>query len=96
MLDGGPLFAPYVKVKGGSMIASEFDPSFSLALAAKDARLVAAAAESAGLDLPLPRVIAEQMGRGVDAGPRRGGHVGDGPHRARRFGVALSPGCRAR
>ena len=68
VLDGGPLFAPYVKVKGTSMIESSFDPSFSLALAAKDARLVAAAAEDAGLDLPLPRTIAEQMQRGVEAG----------------------------
>ena len=68
VLDGGPLFAPYVKVKGQAMIDGEFPPSFSLELAAKDARLVAAAAADAGLDLPLPRTIAEQMGRGVDAG----------------------------
>jgi 3-hydroxyisobutyrate dehydrogenase len=68
VLDGGPLFAPYVKVKGAGMIEGAFDPSFSLALAAKDARLVAAAAEALGLDLPLPRAIAEQMRRGVEAG----------------------------
>jgi 3-hydroxyisobutyrate dehydrogenase len=67
-LDGGPMYAPYVKAKGTGMIESSFDPSFTLALAAKDARLVAAAAERAGLDLPLPRAIAEQMQRGVDAG----------------------------
>jgi 3-hydroxyisobutyrate dehydrogenase len=68
VLDGGPLFAPYVKVKGQGMIDSSFPPSFSLALAAKDARLVVEAAREAGLDLPLPRAVAEQMARGVDAG----------------------------
>jgi 3-hydroxyisobutyrate dehydrogenase len=68
VLDGGPLFAPYAKLKGQAMIDGEFPPSFALSLAAKDARLVAAAAEDAGLDLPLPRTIAGQMERGVDAG----------------------------
>jgi 3-hydroxyisobutyrate dehydrogenase len=68
VLEGGPIFAPYMKLKGQAMIDGEFPPAFSLANAAKDARLVAAAAEAAGLDLPLPRTIAEQMGRGVDAG----------------------------
>jgi 3-hydroxyisobutyrate dehydrogenase len=68
VLDGGPLYAPYVKVKGQGMIDGEFPPSFSLALAAKDARLVADAAERAGLDLPLPATIARQMQRGIEAG----------------------------
>jgi 3-hydroxyisobutyrate dehydrogenase len=68
VLEGGPIYAPYMKLKGQAMIDGEFPPAFSLALAAKDARLVAEAAEAAGLDLPLPRTIAQQMGRGVDAG----------------------------
>jgi 3-hydroxyisobutyrate dehydrogenase len=68
VLEGGPLFAPYVQIKGTAMIESAFDPSFTLALALKDARLVATAAEDVGLELPLPRTIAEQMQRGVDAG----------------------------
>lgn len=68
VLEGGPIYAPYMKLKGQAMIDGEFPPAFSLANAAKDARLVAAAAEQAGLDLPLPRTIAEQMARGVEHG----------------------------
>ncbi len=68
IIDGGPLFAPYAKLKGAAMIEEDFDPSFALALAAKDARLVEQAAEQAGLDLPLVRAVAAQMARGVDAG----------------------------
>ncbi len=68
IIDGGPLFAPYAKLKGAAMIDEAFDPSFALALAAKDARLVAAAADGAGLDLPLVRAVRDQLARGVDAG----------------------------
>ena len=41
---------------------------FASALAGKDARLVAEAAESVGLQLPLVEAIAAQFARGVEAG----------------------------
>ena len=63
MIEGGLMFAPYAKIKGEAMIAREFPPSFPLALAAKDAGLIAEAAP----DLPLPKLI-----RGADAQGRRG------------------------
>jgi 3-hydroxyisobutyrate dehydrogenase len=68
IIDGGPLFAPYAKLKGTMMIEGAFDPAFTLELAAKDADLVAQAAQQAGLDLPTVRAVAEQLRRGVDAG----------------------------
>jgi 3-hydroxyisobutyrate dehydrogenase len=68
LIDGGPLGPPYARLKGTAMIDESFEPSFSLALAAKDARLVEEAAQRAGLDLPLPRLVGEQMQRVVDAG----------------------------
>jgi 3-hydroxyisobutyrate dehydrogenase len=58
----------YAKLKGSAMIANEFPPSFPLSLAAKDAGLVDEAARAAGLDLPLPRAIRDQMLRAVEAG----------------------------
>jgi 3-hydroxyisobutyrate dehydrogenase len=68
IIDGGPMGPPYAKLKGTAMIEESFDPAFTLALAAKDARLVAAAALDAGLDLPLPGLVAERMQRVIDAG----------------------------
>jgi 3-hydroxyisobutyrate dehydrogenase len=68
ILDGAPMGSPYAQLKGKAMIARSFDPSFSLKLAAKDARLVAEAAEAAGLDLPLPRAIRAQMEKAIEAG----------------------------
>ena len=68
ILDGAPMGSPYAQLKGRAMIERSFDPSFSLKLAAKDAGLVAEAAAAAGLELPLPRVIREQMEKAIEAG----------------------------
>jgi 3-hydroxyisobutyrate dehydrogenase len=64
LIDGGPMFAPYAKIKGEAMIERDFTPSFPLALAAKDAGLIAEAAP----DLPLPKLIQQQMLKATDAG----------------------------
>jgi 3-hydroxyisobutyrate dehydrogenase len=66
-IGGGPLDPPYAQLKGKAMLERSFDPSFALALAAKDARLVRDAAADAGLDLPLAGLIADRLQRGVDA-----------------------------
>jgi 3-hydroxyisobutyrate dehydrogenase len=58
---GGPLDLPYLQLKAGMMIERNFDPSFQLALAAKDARLAAKAGGDAGLDLPLIATIAQRL-----------------------------------
>jgi 3-hydroxyisobutyrate dehydrogenase len=55
-VDGGPLDLPYARVKGGAMLARSFDDvSFRLALTRKDAELVLAAADDAGIELPVVR-----------------------------------------
>jgi 3-hydroxyisobutyrate dehydrogenase len=64
-LGGGPLDMPYLQMKGGMMLERSFEPSFRLALAAKDARLGVQAAEEAGLDLPLLSAIADRMEAGA-------------------------------
>ena len=58
IIDGGPMGPPYAKLKGANMIARSYEPNFSLKLAHKDAGLIAAAAEAAGIDLPLARRLA--------------------------------------
>jgi 3-hydroxyisobutyrate dehydrogenase len=67
-LEGGPLDLPYLRAKGRMMLADEFPPSFPLSLAAKDAALVAGAAQQAGVDLPLARAVAERYAQARDAG----------------------------
>jgi 3-hydroxyisobutyrate dehydrogenase len=68
IIDGGPMGPPYAKLKGMPMIERDYPTSFALSLARKDALLVAEAAETAGLDLPLPRLVAERMGAAEAAG----------------------------
>jgi 3-hydroxyisobutyrate dehydrogenase len=68
VIEGGPMGPPYAKLKGTAMIDRSFEPSFTLSLAAKDAALVADAAEKAGLELPLPALVRDQMRKAIDAG----------------------------
>jgi 3-hydroxyisobutyrate dehydrogenase len=62
---GGPLDLPYLQMKGRAMIARNFEPSFRLALAAKDAALVEDAAARCGLDLPLITTIRRRLDAGA-------------------------------
>lgn len=64
-IDGGTLDLPYLRIKGKAMIERDFEPMFRLDLAAKDARLVADAADRSNLDLPMLRAIAQRMTLGA-------------------------------
>lgn len=64
---GGALDLPYLRLKGTAIIQRDFEPSFTLRLAAKDARLVAESAAAADLQLPVFEAIAKRMTEGVDA-----------------------------
>lgn len=63
---GGPLDLPYMRLKAQMMLSGEFDPSFRLALAAKDARLAVEAAREAGLELPMLEANAEHVARAAE------------------------------
>ena len=65
---GGAMDAPYVQLKGKSMLAGEFPPAFKLAGALKDVELILAAADDAGTDLGLMPAIRDHFARAVDAG----------------------------
>jgi 3-hydroxyisobutyrate dehydrogenase len=67
-INGGPLGPAYAQLKGKMMIARKFDPSFSLALARKDARLVLEAAHRHGFDAALVEVVARKMDKAIADG----------------------------
>jgi len=64
-VSGGPLDLPYLQTKGKAMIERDFEPSFRLALAAKDAALVEDAATAHHLDLPLIATIRRRLEAGI-------------------------------
>lgn len=64
-IDGGPLDMPYLRLKGGAMLERDFEPTFALELASKDARLAVESAERAGLDLPALKAISARMEEAV-------------------------------
>jgi 3-hydroxyisobutyrate dehydrogenase len=64
-IEGGPLDLPYLRLKSKAIMERDFEPSFRLALAAKDARLVEEAAERRELDLPMLSAIRRRLEEGV-------------------------------
>ena len=56
-IEDGPLDAPYARVKGGMMIRRDYPPQFPLALALKDARLIAQMGTEAGLTMRLTEAV---------------------------------------
>jgi 3-hydroxyisobutyrate dehydrogenase len=64
-IEGGALDLPYLRTKASAIAEGDFTPAFSLALAAKDARLVRDSARSRGLDLPLLDVVASRLAEGA-------------------------------
>ena len=64
-VSGGTLDLPYLRIKGEAIINRDFTPSFRLELAAKDAALVAEAAERHHVDVPLPRLLRDRLAEGA-------------------------------
>ena len=65
---GGPVDSGYAQLKGKGMIERRFDPAFALRVAAKDMRLIEAAAARHDLDVPVVAAVARRLAEGVDAG----------------------------
>jgi len=65
-LSGGPLDLPYLQMKAKKMLEGDFEPSFTLKLAAKDMRLASEAAERRELDLPLLNSVRRRFEQGAE------------------------------
>lgn len=63
---GGPLDPGYLAFKGNAILEHNFEPQFSLELAAKDARLIGEIAERHGLELPMLEAIRDRLVSGVE------------------------------
>ncbi|HET8604493.1 MAG TPA: NAD(P)-dependent oxidoreductase [Marmoricola sp.] len=64
----GPLDLPYLRLKAGKILADDLSPSFSVAMAAKDAALVVEAARDAGLRLDGAAAARARLTRAAAAG----------------------------
>jgi 3-hydroxyisobutyrate dehydrogenase len=67
-IEGGTLESPYLKMKAKAILEHNFEPMFSLKLAAKDAGLIEESAERHGVRVPLYSVIREQMLNAAEQG----------------------------
>jgi 3-hydroxyisobutyrate dehydrogenase len=64
-IEGGALDLPYLRLKGKAIAERNFEPSFRLTLAAKDARLVEESAQRRELDVPLFSTIRRRLAEGA-------------------------------
>ena len=64
-LSGGTLDLPYLQMKGKAIIERDFEPSFKLRLATKDATLIEEAVQRRDLELPLISLIRERFNTAV-------------------------------
>lgn len=67
-IKGGTQDAPYLQRKGTQMLAGDFDPSFTLDAAAKDAELVLAACRATNVATDLADGLSSLFTRGTDLG----------------------------
>jgi 3-hydroxyisobutyrate dehydrogenase len=68
IVGGGPIDSGYLQLKGKAIIREQFEPSFKLELARKDAGLVLEAADAAGVELLLTEAVAAQFDRAIELG----------------------------
>ncbi len=64
-IEGGALDLPYLRMKGKAIMERNFEPSFRLTLAAKDARLIEESAQRHGIDTPLFSTIRRRLAEGA-------------------------------
>ena len=64
-IEGGALDLPYLRLKGNAIAERNFEPSFRLTLAAKDARLIEESAQRRDLDVPLFSTIRRRLAEGA-------------------------------
>ncbi|MHB8393017.1 MAG: NAD(P)-dependent oxidoreductase [Candidatus Dormibacteria bacterium] len=65
---GGPLDSPMSQIKGRAMLRADFDPTFPLRLAAKDAHLISQLAGERGLELRVGEAAATVLSRALALG----------------------------
>lgn len=71
-LSGGPLDLPYLHVKSSAILTEDYAPSFSVDLADKDAGLIVAAGQAAGLPAELAGLAGRMLAQAAELG-----HGGD-------------------
>lgn len=64
-IGGGTLDLPYLQIKSKAILDQDYTPSFRLALAAKDAALVAESAERHHVDVPLTGLLRDRLAEGA-------------------------------
>jgi 3-hydroxyisobutyrate dehydrogenase len=67
-VSGGPLDCVYMQAKAAAIMNGDFTPNFTVEMAGKDAGLIVAAGQAAGLRLDLAEAAARRFRRAAELG----------------------------
>ncbi len=67
-ISGGALDCQYLRLKAETILKGDFPPNFTTELAAKDGRLIVAAAASAGIHMDVAAAVTERLRRAAELG----------------------------
>lgn len=67
-IEGGVTDSKFLQMKTAAIAQRDFEPNFSLEMAAKDGRLIVEAAERQGIALPMNAAIADRLARALEQG----------------------------
>lgn len=67
-VEGGPLDVPYLRIKAKAILENDFEPSFALENATKDAALIAALAHECHVSLPVAEAMLARMRKAIEMG----------------------------
>ena len=67
-VEGGPLDVPYLRMKAKAILENQFEPSFALENATKDAALIVALAHECHVSLPVAEAMLARMRKAIERG----------------------------
>ncbi|NMH99676.1 NAD(P)-dependent oxidoreductase [Pseudonocardia sp. K10HN5] len=67
-VEGGPLDVPYLRIKAKAILENNFEPSFALENATKDAALIVALAHECHVSLPVAEAMLARMRKAIEMG----------------------------
>jgi 3-hydroxyisobutyrate dehydrogenase len=68
VVEGGPLDVPYLRMKAKAILENNFEPSFALENATKDAALIVALAHACHVGLPVAEAMLARMRKAIEMG----------------------------
>jgi 3-hydroxyisobutyrate dehydrogenase len=68
LMSGGPLDCDYMRIKAEAILKGDYEPNFAVDMAGKDADLIVAASQAAGLRQDMAEAVSRRLRRAAETG----------------------------